>query len=103
MVPYGVISLRRAVEYEGAFHSYQVLIDGVLAGRVRTGRTVVLPVLPGTHRIQVTQLWSASAPLTLEIRPGSRHHLVTGNGRWRDAFIHPRRCLRIVPLPVANG
>lgn len=103
MFPYGIISVRRTVEIEGAVHPYRVLIDGVLAGKVRTGRTVEFPVAPGSHHIRVAQAWAGSAPLLLEVRPGSRHYLLTGTGRQLDAFIHPKRYLRLVLVGAADA
>ncbi|WP_035840213.1 hypothetical protein [Kitasatospora azatica] len=96
MSAYGIISLHRLVELEGSMGTYRVLIDGAVAGRIRIGNTVEFPVAPGTHQVRLSWwAWTGSAPLVLEVQPGSRHHLLAQSARLRDSRFRPSRSISL--------
>ncbi|MDH6143428.1 hypothetical protein P3T35_005463 [Kitasatospora sp. GP30] len=103
MSVYGIISVYRAVEYEYSAGSYKVLIDGVVAGTVRIGRTVELPVTPGSHQVRLAQGLVASLPLVLDVEPGGRHHLLArSNGSWPGS-LRPKRALKLTTLSAPGA
>lgn len=52
------------------FRRYQVMIDGEMAAKVKRGRTVTLPVPPGSHEIFVRIDWCRSSSVEVNVRPG---------------------------------
>ncbi|MFF1400817.1 hypothetical protein ACFVZD_44735 [Streptomyces sp. NPDC058287] len=89
----GTIVIQRVPAPSHMARAFKVKIDGVLAGTIRTGKTVEFPVTPGPHRIQVAIDFYASVPLTIDAQPEGRYELTTGIGPYLNAFFRPKRYL----------
>ncbi|MFE0458623.1 hypothetical protein ACFW1A_05085 [Kitasatospora sp. NPDC058965] len=95
MSAYGIVTVTRTLDFSGSALPFRVLVDGALVGKVRIGGSVELPVTPGVHRVRLAQTLFASAPLTLQVEPGGRHHLIAGISRGLRVFV-PSRALLLV-------
>ncbi|WP_127505430.1 hypothetical protein [Actinoplanes solisilvae] len=52
------------------FRTYQLEVDGQVAGVVRNGTELILPVRPGRHTVRAVIDWTGSAPLTVSVEGG---------------------------------
>ena len=52
------------------WRSYVVLVDGVRVGKIRRGGEIVMPVAPGTHRVEARVDWTGSAPVEVMLHAG---------------------------------
>ena len=105
MSAYGIISLYRMVErLEGSMSTLRVLIDGAVAGRIRVGTRVELPVAPGIHQVRLSW-WGGvgSAPLILDVPPGSHHLLLARSAGLRESGFRPGRSLSLTLLSSSEA
>jgi hypothetical protein len=49
---------------------YLIMIDGAVAGKIRRGQTLELPVTPGRHEIFLKVDWCRSPSVELDASPG---------------------------------
>ncbi|MEE1783610.1 hypothetical protein PUR71_11925 [Streptomyces sp. SP17BM10] len=104
MSAYGIITLYRMVEgLEGSMSTLRVLIDGAVAGRIRVGTSVEFLVAPGTHRVRLSW-WCGigSAPLVLDVQPGSCHHLLAQSAGLRDSRFRLSRSISLTVLSSSD-
>lgn len=64
--------VERNLGVNAATRSAKILIDGKVAGKVRNGHRVVLPIAPGARKLQVRVDWVTSKPLTVDVAPGDQ-------------------------------
>ncbi|WP_327064280.1 hypothetical protein OG500_00245 [Kitasatospora sp. NBC_01250] len=105
MSTYGIISLYRMVEQlEGSMSALRVLIDGAVAGRIRVGTRVEFPVAPGTHLVRLSW-WGGigSAPLVLDVPPGSRHQLLARSVGLRDSRFRLGRSISLTVISSSGA
>lgn len=83
----------------GAFH---VALDGAGAGMAFPGQQLNVECAPGTHTVRIRQWWYRSRPVTVDLSPGERCHLVAdaprGGGllrRMATLMVRPSRSLSL--------
>lgn len=50
---------------------YKILIDNDVAGTVKPGEQLTVPVTPGPHKVQMKVDWCTSPTLTINAAPGT--------------------------------
>jgi hypothetical protein len=67
----GTLSItRESGGWRDRFRSYDVLVDGEKAATVGRGQTVVVPVKPGAHSVQLAIDWGRSAAVEVAVEEG---------------------------------
>lgn len=71
--------LRRPQEVYAMLRGYQVYIDGIKVGEVRSNSEVAFTVAPGTHTLHLQVDWVKGDAVTVQVAEGeTRHFRVTG-------------------------
>lgn len=73
------LRLRRASEFANWLRAYQLVVDGVSVGKVRSGREVEVAIRPGYHVVELTIDWCRSNPIGLQVREGESCLLSCGS------------------------
>lgn len=94
-----VLVLRRETSLGARIRTFNILIDGVRAGEIDDGQTVVIPLTTGTHRFRLKCDWCQSPDIDLVLREGSRVEYVcrTVFTSALDPVLRPRHYIDVVP------
>lgn len=76
------IQIHRPFRYEGCVSPLKVWVDGVQVGSVRTRRTELFKVSDAAHSVSVSQGWSKSVSLEINLSDGETVEL-TARIKWR--------------------
>lgn len=83
----GTIAVTRRSFFKQVMRSYDVVIDGVVVGRVWAIQTAHFPVDAGTHVVKLTVGRTMSSDdVTVDVRPGETRVVRTRFGGFRKAF-----------------
>jgi hypothetical protein len=75
-----MITVNRLRSYADKLRSYNIVIDGVIVGKIKNGETVQLPSSsPGSHQIWVTIDWCRSPKLDFEYPTGANLNFECGS------------------------
>jgi hypothetical protein len=97
------IQIHRPFCYEGSVSPLKVWVDGVQVGSVRTRRTELFKVSDAAHSISVSQGWSKSVPLEINLSDGKTIDL-TVRIKWRFPasviieLIRPSLLFTLIPV-----
>lgn len=98
----GRIVIHRNPGRRDRLRSYAIILDGVVAGKIREGETQDLQVSPGAHRLRLKCDWARSQEVALTLADGESVQLTCQSGTrlvfalleslWdRDNYIHLSR------------
>lgn len=93
MTQFGTIVVTRRRDPSYAARAFKVKIDGVVAAKVRNGKTAEFQVSPGPHQVQVAVDWNRSPAVSVEVAADAHTRLATGVGDPVKAFVNPRNYL----------
>jgi hypothetical protein len=65
-----IVLRRERGGYRDIFRSYQVVVDGEMAAKIKRGQTVTLPIPAGPHEIFLSIDWCRSPSLEVDAQPG---------------------------------
>lgn len=71
MVGTGTLRLRRDQQpWTDKLQRYKVVLDGEQSGKIAAGQTVEIPVMAGTHRLQLRIDWTGSPTVAFTVTDG---------------------------------
>ncbi|MGD1083570.1 MAG: DnaJ domain-containing protein [Verrucomicrobiota bacterium] len=74
------IIIRRGTSYADRLRAYKVVVDDVVVATLRAGKSVTLPVTPGSHRLQLRIDWCGSEELLFDAQDGAAIEFECGSG-----------------------
>ncbi len=79
------VSLVRRSAVSDNLKAYTILIDGVEAAQIRDGQSILIPVSPGPHTVQMSMDWCRSKPAEFSVTEGQGIQFECGSslGGWR--------------------
>ena len=79
------VSVRRTTSYPDRLRRYKVKLDGVVAASVAAGESITLPIVAGTHAIELRIDWCGSERLGFDVQPGEHIAFECGSNLigWR--------------------
>jgi hypothetical protein len=70
------IEITRGIQkWPDRLRAYKVVIDGQVAGALRQGNTISIPVEPGSHEVWIRIDWCRSPAVSLRLDPGKTARL----------------------------
>jgi hypothetical protein len=83
-----VIRVTRPTSFVDALRAYRIIVDGVESARINSGKTVDVPVNPGSHSVVAKVDWCGSQTVCLDVDAGDTIHLECANNSRGNRFIH---------------
>lgn len=79
------LMVRRTTYYPDRLRSYKVMLDGIIVGSVHAGKSIAIPIAPGTHSLVVQIDWCSSEAINFDVQPHEHIVFECGNShaRWR--------------------
>lgn len=90
------ISIRRSTEWLGRARGYSVIINGKLAGKVRSGQREIYPLPPGTYRVMIKMDWYSSPEYSVTVAPGECATFVCSHTEAMKSMTNPSSYYELV-------